>query len=74
MYKNGKSTNFFIVFNSKLNQKTEECFEIMRNDIAIVKVRFASDKYTKTVMDKRFTFDDKLSSFGMKLFFIYYQY
>jgi hypothetical protein len=59
----------------KLGDKIkEECFEIMRNDIAIVKVRFASDKYTKTVMDKRFTFDDKLSSFGMKLFFIYYQY
>ena len=51
----------------KLGDKIkEECYEIMRNDIAIVKVRFASDKYTKTVMDKRFTFGDKLSSFGMK--------
>lgn len=56
----------------KLGDKIkEECYEIMRNDIAIVKVRFASDKYTKTVMDKRFTFGDKLSSFGMKSFFLF---
>ena len=54
----------------KLGDKIkEECYEIMKNDIAIVKVRFASDKYTQTVMDKRFTFGDKLSSFGMKSFF-----
>ena len=59
----------------KLGDKIkEECYEIMRNDISIVKVRFASDKYTKTVMDKRFTFGDKISSFGMKSYLIHYQY
>ena len=42
----------------------EECVEIMRNDIAIVNIRLASDKYTKTIIDKKLTFGDKLSSFG----------
>ena len=42
----------------------QECREIMKNDIAIVKVRLESNKYMKTIKDKRLTFADKLSAFG----------
>ena len=44
----------------------QECQEIMKNDIAIVKVRLESNKYMKTVKDRRLTFADKLSAFGKK--------
>ena len=50
-------------------QVVKECREIMRNDIAIVKVRFESSKYIKAIMDKRLSFPDKLSSFGKILDF-----
>ena len=40
------------------------CQNIMKNDIAIVKVSLASSRYTKTLVDRRLTFEDKLSSFG----------
>ena len=46
------------------NLYRKECKEIMENDIAIVKVRLESNKYMKTIKDKRLTFPDKLASFG----------
>ena len=46
----------------------EECYEIMKHDIAIVNVRMGSGKYIRTIKDKRMTFADKLAAFG-KLFF-----
>ena len=50
----------------KIGDKTfySVCLEVMSKDVAIVNVYFASNKFTKTVMDKRLTFGDKLSSFG----------
>ena len=45
----------------------EECYEIMKHDIAIVNVRMGSGKYIRTIKDKRMTFADKLAAFG-KLF------
>ena len=41
-----------------------ECIEVMTKDVAIINVYFSSNRFTKTVMDKRLTFSDKLSSFG----------
>ena len=62
--------------------KKEECLEIVR-DLAFVKVRLGSNKYMKSVRDKRMTFADKLAAFGKtflildihkytKYFFIYF--
>ena len=54
-------------YNRGLNpylKKIEECKEIVQNDIAIVKVRLQSNKYMKTIKDKRLTFADKLAAFG----------
>ena len=48
----------------------KECQEIMENDVAIIKVRLESNKYIKTIKDKRLTFADKLAAFG-KSFLIY---
>ena len=50
--------------NSMTEMLQQECWEIMKNDIAIVKVRLESNKYMRTVKDRRLTFADKLSSFG----------
>ena len=50
--------------NSVILTRVQECKEIMQNDIAIVKVRLESNKYMKTVKDKRFSFADKLAAFG----------
>ena len=44
----------------------EECQEIMKHDVAIVNVQFATNRFTKTILDKRFSFADRLSSFGKK--------
>ena len=44
----------------------KECQGIMKNDVAIVNVQFATNRYTKTIIDKRFSFADRLSSFGKK--------
>ena len=41
-----------------------ECQDIMKHDVAIVNVQFATNRYTKTILDKRFSFADRLSSFG----------
>ena len=49
---------------SYIQTRIQECKEIMQNDIAIVKVRLESNKYMKTIKDKRLTFADKLASFG----------
>ena len=43
----------------------EECHEIMKKDVAIVKVRMESGKYIRTIMDKKMTFADKLAAFGI---------
>ena len=48
----------------------EECHEIMKQDVAIVKVRMESGKYIRTIMDKRMTFADKLAAFGIKYIII----
>ena len=50
--------------NSRTEKLQQECREIMKNDIAFVKVRLESNKYMKTVKDRRLTFADKLSAFG----------
>ena len=44
----------------------KECQDIMKHDVAIVNVQFATNRYTKTILDKRFSFADRLSSFGKK--------
>ena len=49
---------------SYIQTRIQECKEIMQNDIAIVKVRLESNKYMKTIKDKRFSFADKLAAFG----------
>ena len=45
----------------------DECYEIMKHDIAIVNVRMGSRRYIRTIKDRRLTFADKLAAFG-KLF------
>ena len=50
--------------NSRTEKLQQECREIMKNDIAFVKVRLESNKYMRTVKDRRLTFADKLSAFG----------
>ena len=49
-----------------IHDYTEECRDIMKHDVAIVNVQFATNRYTKTILDKRFSFADRLSSFGKK--------
>ena len=44
----------------------KECLDIMKHDVAIVNVQFATNRYMKTILDKRFSFADRLSSFGKK--------
>ena len=43
----------------------QECYDIMKNDIAIVNIRMESGKYIRTIKDRRLTFADKLAAFGM---------
>ena len=38
----------------------------MTNEIAVIKVRLETNKYMKTVMDRRLSFADKLAAFGME--------
>ena len=40
------------------------CREIMATQVAVVKVRLESNKYMRTVMDRRLSFVDKLAAFG----------
>ena len=49
---------------SMTSKVQQECREIMKNDIAIVKVRLESSKYIKTIKDRRLTFADKIAAFG----------
>ena len=42
----------------------KECLDILKQDVAIVNVQFSTNRYTKTILDKRFTFADRLSSLG----------
>ena len=46
------------------DQMKEECNEIMKNDISIVKVRMETNNYITTIKSKRLTFADKLAFFG----------
>ena len=45
-------------------RRVEICHEIMKRDVAVVKVRMGSNKYSKYSKDIRMTFADKLASFG----------
>ena len=45
-------------------EQQKNCFNMMKNDIAIVKVQLESSKYIKTIMDRRSSFSDKLAAFG----------
>ena len=47
-----------------LGRRMEICHEIMKRDVAIIKVRLESNKYSKYNMDVRLTFAEKLASFG----------
>ena len=60
-----KATNdtTFSKLDSNIGMYKQECREIMESDIAIVKVRMQSNKYMKTIKDRRLTFSDKLASF-----------
>ena len=40
------------------------CREIMTTQVAVVKVRLESNKYMRTVKDRRLSFADKLAAFG----------
>ena len=40
------------------------CHEIMRYDVAVVKVRMETAKYMKTIKDRKLIFADKLAVFG----------
>ena len=42
----------------------ERCTKILKEDIAIVSVNFAANTYVRTIMDRKLSFADKLSSFG----------
>ena len=57
--------------NDKLNSSQNDdrfwekpCYNIMTEEIAIVKVRMEYSKYMKTIMDRRMSFSDKLATFG----------
>ena len=58
--------NELINITSKYDITDTECQDIIKHDVAIVNVQFATNRYTKTILDKRFTFADRLSSFGKK--------
>ena len=60
--------------NSRTEKLQQECREIMKNDIAFVKVRLESNKYMKTVKDRRLAFADKLSAFGKRFIIIKTKY
>ena len=45
-------------------RRVEICYEIMKRDVGVVKVRMGSNKYSKYSKDIRMTFADKLASFG----------
>ncbi len=45
----------------------DQCYEIVRNDLAFVSVYFGTGSYVKTVMDTRVTFTDQLGSLGKPL-------
>ena len=45
----------------------------MSKGIAVVKVRMETNKYMKTIMDRRLSFGDKLAAFG-KYYFISFHY
>ena len=62
-----EAVNVTVLPDYRFDQIMEECREIMRHDIAIVKVRFESSKYIKAIKDRRLSFPDKLSSFGKNL-------
>ena len=48
-----------------IRQKQQSvCHDIMKKDIAMVKIRLESNKYMKTIKDQRLTFADKLAAFG----------
>ena len=40
------------------------CLEIMATQVAVVKVRLESNKYMRTIKDRRLSFVDKLAAFG----------
>ena len=43
-----------------------QCKDIMKQDVAIVNVQFATNRYTKTILDKRVSFVDRFALFGKK--------
>jgi hypothetical protein len=43
------------------------CKQIMIEDIAIVSVQYETQKYVRTIMDKKMSFTDKLATFGKLL-------
>jgi hypothetical protein len=49
---------------SKLEVRKKLCREIMATQVAVVKVRLESNKYMRTVKDRRLSFGDKLAAFG----------
>ena len=42
----------------------KQCLEIMANEVSIVKIRLETNKYMKTIKDRRLSFADKLAAFG----------
>ena len=58
------TTNDSRLAETSLEVWRQECYEIMKNDIAIVNVKMESGKYIRTIKDKRMTFADKLAAFG----------
>ena len=63
------ATNKTSTFEPVVQNWKKPCYDIMSNDIAVVKVRLETSKYLRTVKDKRLSFADKLASFGKALNF-----
>lgn len=60
--KNGTEYSFY--------ERTEAlCMDLIKDNIAIVSVKYATPRYIKTIMEKRFSIFDKISSFGKRAAF-----
>ena len=63
-FRMGNDTGIDDVYGDREIYWQKQCLEIMANEVAIVKVRLETNKYMKTVKDRRLSFADKLAAFG----------
>ena len=53
------------------DRRLEICNDVMRHDIAIVKVNFETTKYIRTVKDRKFSLEDKISYLGKQFLILF---